>query len=110
MHFGVAYVTFIVVSCCVYWNAQRAVKTSSNVSTPVAASQRLWSVMDILIVVTRRTNSTAVRVFYTVLLIILHVTFSALTLLVWRQEEHPACKNSPDRGLRSSPQLDPDLG
>jgi len=35
-----------------------------------------------------------------------HVAFSALTLLVGRQEVHPACKNSPNRGLRSSPHLD----
>jgi len=28
-----------------------------------------------------------------------------LTLLVGRQEKHPACKNSPERGLRSSPDL-----
>jgi len=36
--------------------------------------------------------------------------FSALTLLVWQQEGHPDVKNSPNRGLRSSPDLDPDLG
>jgi len=38
------------------------------------------------------------------------VVVSVHLVLVGRQEEHPAHKNSPDRGLRSSPHHDPDLG
>jgi len=41
---------------------------------------------------------------------ILLFAFSALMLLTGRQEGHPVCKKSPDRGLRSSPDFDPDLG
>jgi len=34
-----------------------------------------------------------VKNFAILLLFIYHIAFSALTLLVWQQEEHPACKN-----------------